>query len=112
MQTGDRMEANDLAFHQRVQSGFAALAAQHSHIKRIDANQPLRAGHCKQVIHTLEQCLSTMVSQPFEQLLGQPQAVTLLTRAIACDRIAPAYLFVGPAGIGRTLSREGISQAI
>ena len=45
-----------------------------------------------------------MVSTPFETLLGQPQAVTLLTRAIACNRIAPAYLFVGPSGIGRTLA--------
>ena len=47
-----------------------------------------------------------MASQPFEQLLGQPQAVTLLTRAIACKRIAPAYLFVGPSGIGRTLAAK------
>lgn len=47
-----------------------------------------------------------MASQPFEQLLGQPQAVTLLTRAIACNRIAPAYLFVGPPGVGRTLAAK------
>ncbi|MEM9136669.1 MAG: DNA polymerase III subunit delta' [Cyanobacteria bacterium P01_F01_bin.42] len=45
-----------------------------------------------------------MVSPPFAQLLGQSQAVTLLTRAIACGRIAPAYMFVGPSGIGRTLA--------
>lgn len=39
----DRMEANDLAFHQRVQSGFAALAKANPHrIIRIDGNQPLK----------------------------------------------------------------------
>ncbi|MBW4654928.1 MAG: dTMP kinase [Kaiparowitsia implicata GSE-PSE-MK54-09C] len=36
----DRMEQNILAFHQRVQQGFAALAAAHPHrIVRIDARQ-------------------------------------------------------------------------
>ncbi len=36
----DRMEQNTLAFHQRVQQGFAALATAHPHrIVRIDANQ-------------------------------------------------------------------------
>ena len=47
-----------------------------------------------------------MVSSPFESLLGQQQAVTLLTRAIECSRIAPAYLFVGPEGVGRTLAAK------
>lgn len=39
--SGDRMEANDLAFHQRVQTGFATLAQGNPQIKRIDANQSL-----------------------------------------------------------------------
>ncbi len=45
-----------------------------------------------------------MVSASFVDLIGQPQAVELLERAIACDRIAPAYLFVGPHGVGRSLA--------
>ncbi|MGQ9869907.1 DNA polymerase III subunit delta' [Leptodesmis sp.] len=39
-------------------------------------------------------------------LIGQPQAVKLLTQAIAKQRIAPAYLFAGPAGVGRSLAAE------
>ena len=40
---------------------------------------------------------------PFAPLLGQPQAVTLLRQAVEKDCIAPAYLFVGPEGVGRSL---------
>lgn len=47
-----------------------------------------------------------MVSTPFAPLLGQTQAVELLTQAIARNRIAPAYLFVGPDGIGRRLAAQ------
>jgi len=41
---------------------------------------------------------------PFTPLLGQPQAVTLLRQAVEKDCIAPAYLFVGPEGVGRGLA--------
>ncbi|MDJ1175262.1 DNA polymerase III subunit delta' [Roseofilum capinflatum] len=40
----------------------------------------------------------------FEGVMGQPQAVKLLSQAIAKNRIAPAYLFVGPEGIGKRLT--------
>jgi len=43
---------------------------------------------------------------PFAPLIGQSQAVELLTQAIARDRIAPAYLFAGPAGVGRSLAAQ------
>lgn len=43
-----------------------------------------------------------MVSPPFEAIVGQPQAVELLTQAVQQQRIAPAYLFAGSAGIGRS----------
>lgn len=42
----------------------------------------------------------------FEQLLGQPQAIQLLEQLVAAQRIAPAYLFVGPEGVGRALAAE------
>lgn len=45
-----------------------------------------------------------MVSRPFEALIGQAQAVELLQQAVAKQRIAPAYLFVGPPGVGRRLA--------
>lgn len=44
------------------------------------------------------------MSSPFASLIGQPQAVELLTRAVAQQRIAPAYLFAGASGVGRSLA--------
>lgn len=35
-------------------------------------------------------------------IADQPRAVDLLTRALASDRVAHAYAFVGPSGAGRT----------
>lgn len=48
----------------------------------------------------------------FRQLRGQPQAVELLQQAIAKNRIATAYLFVGPVGIGRSLAAKCFSEAL
>lgn len=45
-----------------------------------------------------------MVSPAFASVIGQTQAVTLLTQAIDRARIAPAYLFVGVPGVGRGLT--------
>lgn len=45
-----------------------------------------------------------MVSPVFAPLIGQPQAIELLSRAISQDRIAPAYLFAGAEGVGRRLA--------
>jgi DNA polymerase III subunit delta' len=42
----------------------------------------------------------------FAPLLSQDQAVELLTQAVVQDRIAPAYLFAGPAGVGRGLAAD------
>lgn len=40
----------------------------------------------------------------FAPLVGQDQAVELLTQAVIQNRIAPAYLFAGPDGVGRSLA--------
>ncbi|MGB5595760.1 MAG: DNA polymerase III subunit delta' [Crocosphaera sp.] len=48
----------------------------------------------------------------FRQLIGQPQCVALLQQAIAKNRIAPAYLFVGPPGVGRALGAKCFSQLL
>ena len=40
----------------------------------------------------------------FAPVIGQIQAVELLKQAVVKDRIAPAYLFVGPSGVGRSLT--------
>ena len=42
--------------------------------------------------------------QLFTGLLGQSQAVALLAAALAQQRLAPAYLFAGPDGVGRRLA--------
>lgn len=40
----------------------------------------------------------------FAPLIGQQQAVELLKQAVAKNRIAPAYLFAGADGVGRSLA--------
>ncbi|MEM8603865.1 MAG: DNA polymerase III subunit delta' [Cyanobacteria bacterium P01_H01_bin.121] len=47
---------------------------------------------------------SVAISDPFAPLIGQPQAVKLLRQAVQQRQVAPAYLFVGPDGIGRRLA--------
>lgn len=42
----------------------------------------------------------------FPNTIGQPQAVEILTRILETGKIAPAYLFVGTEGIGRTLTAK------
>ncbi len=53
-----------------------------------------------------------MVSTAFATLVGQAQAIELLTQAIARQRLAPAYLFVGPDGVGRSLAARSFLAAI
>ncbi|AGY60501.1 DNA polymerase III subunit delta' [Gloeobacter kilaueensis] len=43
---------------------------------------------------------------------GQPLAMTLLERALATGRIAPAYLFSGPQGVGRALAARAFAAAL
>ncbi|WGV27741.1 DNA polymerase III subunit delta' [Halotia branconii] len=45
-----------------------------------------------------------MTNDPFTPLVGQQQAIELLTQAVKQNRVAPAYLFVGPDGVGRSLA--------
>jgi DNA polymerase-3 subunit delta' len=45
-------------------------------------------------------------------IVGQSGAVALLQRAIALDRPAHAYAFVGPAGVGRRLTAVAFAQAL
>ncbi|MBE9028286.1 DNA polymerase III subunit delta' [filamentous cyanobacterium LEGE 11480] len=48
----------------------------------------------------------------FERLVGQPQVVELLGQAMARDRLAPAYLFAGAAGVGRSLAAACFLQLL
>ena len=46
------------------------------------------------------------------QLIGQEKAVKLLQRAVALKRIAPAYLFVGATGIGKSLAAKSFTELL
>jgi DNA polymerase-3 subunit delta' len=47
-----------------------------------------------------------------ESIAGQPRAVEQLTRALASDRVAHAYAFVGPAGSGRFTTALAFAAAL
>jgi DNA polymerase III subunit gamma/tau len=51
-------------------------------------------------------------SQRFAEVLGQDAIVTTLRRAVATDRLAHAYLFVGPRGTGKTSTARILAKAI
>jgi DNA polymerase III subunit delta' len=48
----------------------------------------------------------------FSHIIGQSQAISLLKAAIARDRIAPGYVFVGPSGTGRSLVAQAFTQML
>ncbi|MBW4462894.1 MAG: DNA polymerase III subunit delta' [Nodosilinea sp. WJT8-NPBG4] len=53
-----------------------------------------------------------MVRSQFDGLVAQDTAVALLCRAVEQRRVAPAYLFAGPHGIGRRLAAEHFAEML
>ena len=51
-------------------------------------------------------------AQRFGELIGQDHIVTTLRNAVAADRIAHAYLLVGPRGTGKTSTARILAKAI
>ncbi len=51
-------------------------------------------------------------SQRFGEVIGQDPIVATLRRAVASDRTAHAYLFVGPRGTGKTSTARILAKAI
>jgi DNA polymerase-3 subunit delta' len=45
-------------------------------------------------------------------LIGQDKAINLLKQAVLLDRIAPAYLFYGSPGIGKSMAAKNFSQML
>lgn len=52
------------------------------------------------------------MSRAFDPIVGQPHAVALLRQALAQGRIAHAWAFVGPPGVGRKLTALAFAQAL
>lgn len=48
----------------------------------------------------------------FQPVRGQSLAVQLLTQALVQQRVAPAYLFQGPAGVGKALTARCFAHAL
>ncbi|MGB6016004.1 MAG: DNA polymerase III subunit delta', partial [Nodosilinea sp.] len=53
-----------------------------------------------------------MVRSQFDGLVGQDTATALLWRAVDQQRVAPAYLFAGPHGVGRRLAAERLAEIL
>jgi DNA polymerase III subunit gamma/tau len=51
-------------------------------------------------------------SQTFDELVGQEHVVQTLRNAIVEDRVAHAYLFTGPRGVGKTSMARLLSKAV
>ena len=50
--------------------------------------------------------------QRFDDLVGQVSIVKTLKQAIITNRIAPAYLFSGPRGTGKTSSARILARSL
>ncbi|MBI4597717.1 MAG: DNA polymerase III subunit gamma/tau [Candidatus Omnitrophica bacterium] len=50
--------------------------------------------------------------QTFEELIGQPHVTTTLTQALKAKRVAQAYLFAGPRGVGKTSAARILAKAL
>jgi DNA polymerase-3 subunit delta' len=53
-----------------------------------------------------------MVSAGFNDLIGQSTATALLCRALDQGRLAPAYLFAGPEGVGRRRAAVRLAEIL
>ena len=50
--------------------------------------------------------------QTFDEVVGQEAVATTLKNAIQSERVAHAYLFCGPRGVGKTSMARILSKAL
>ena len=50
--------------------------------------------------------------QTFDEIIGQDHIVTILKNAIQLERVAHAYIFSGPRGIGKTTTARILSKSL
>ena len=53
-----------------------------------------------------------LTTSPFDSIYSQPSAVRTLERALASDRLATAYLFEGPSGVGKERTALALAEAL
>ena len=53
-----------------------------------------------------------MAEELFTGLIGQGQATALLSAALEFQRLAPAYLFCGPDGVGRSMAARRFLEGV
>lgn len=49
---------------------------------------------------------------PFRDIVGQDRAIAILQRALKTGRVAHAYLFVGPEGVGKRTTALALAQVL
>jgi DNA polymerase-3 subunit delta' len=53
-----------------------------------------------------------MPNDPWEGILAQDAALSTLARALDTDRVASAYLFAGPSGVGKEKAARALAEAL
>jgi DNA polymerase-3 subunit gamma/tau len=113
---GHAAEAHEVPFHARVHGhgtggGGEGWARQHTRaVRAFLLPSPARGRQIPGVSYTV--FARKYRPQTFDEVVGQDHIVRTLKNAIAQNRLAQAYLFVGPRGTGKTSSARIFAKAL